>query len=67
MGRVAETREEWLARKKAKPTFGKLHNGTIKPQCGCGICDHELSWDCDPNGGMADSDFGCLCCDETCS
>ncbi len=64
---VAETRTDWIARKQAKPSWGELRHGVPKPQCPCTTCDHELSWDCDPNGGMVDSDYGCVCCDETCS
>ena len=38
----------------------------IKGSCPCATCNHEVSWDCDPNGGMEGTE-GCLCCSEVCS
>ncbi len=83
-----ESRDEWIARKQAKPFWGKprfKQYGSepivlkktirkratgfyeVKGECPCATCGHELCWDCDPAGGMADSDYGCLCCHEVCS
>jgi len=65
-----ESRDQYVARKKAKGRFGapKPYKFEGKPvltgYCPCDHCGHELMWDCDPGNLTLD---GCKCCNQACT